>query len=351
MMYTIGIPKEIKANERRVSLTPNIVQELTSNMITVYVEKTAGHDAGFTDEDYLKCGAIICHTAKELYANSNVIVKVKEPLDAEYELINEKHIIFSFFHFASSTTLLKAMIESKASCVAYETIEASKDLPHQIFPILAPMSVIAGEQSMINANKYTIFDETVEVTVIGAGNVGRAAAYKAKELGYKFINLIDKNFEKIKPMESQGFKLYDMTDENLLNLLKKSKIIIGSIYNAGEKATKILSNDVLDILQDGTIIMDVAIDQGGMTDQSRPTTITDPLIAYKNVKIYCVPNIPSCVPNEASCKLSEAVFPYLLHFLQSNDLEDAISKSEQFKSGLNVHKGQIYHKSLLNMLQ
>jgi len=340
MTYIIGVPKEIKAHERRVSLIPQEVQKIVEKGFKVYVQKDAGELAGYPDNDYIASGAVICETAEEVFSHANVIVKVKEPLSSEYPLITDKHTIFSFFHFASCPELLQAMVKSKATCVAYETIQANGT-----YPILAPMSVIAGQHAMIQAVKHVEFNEDDEVTIIGAGNVGQAAAYKAKELGYNCVNLVDKAYDKIAFL--QGFNAYKMTDDNLYHLTKKSKIVVGSVYNTGEKAAKLISDDLLDVMQDGSIIMDVAIDQGGMTEHSKPTTISEPIVMYKNIKLYCVPNIPSQAANDASCKISEAVYPYLCTLLDASDFETAIEKSAEFASGVNIKNGNIYHKSLL----
>lgn len=337
-MYVIGIPKEIKANEKRVSLIPKEVKKIVDKGISVYIQTNAGLDAGFPDNDYIQSGAIICNYIEDIYNKANVIVKVKEPLESEYKLINEKHIIYSFFHFASCPSLLEAMINSKATCIAYETIQ----LDNKTYPILAPMSKIAGEQAMINAHNFLNKNKKNIITIIGVGNVGKAAANKALELGYNKINLIDKDFEKLKELKTDIYNIYEMTDENLLKLLKESNIIIGSIYNTGEKAKKIISNEMLELVPINSIIMDVAIDQGGITEQSKPTTIKDPIINYKNANIYCVPNIPSSVPYEASYNLSEAIYPYLDLLLESKNLDNI-----KLKSGLNICNGIICHQSLL----
>ena len=340
MTHIIGVPKEIKAYERRVSLIPREVQKIVEKGFKVYVQKDAGELAGYPDNDYISCGALICETAEEVFSHANIIVKVKEPLSSEYSLITDKHTIFSFFHFASCPELLQAMVENKATCVAYETIQVDER-----YPILAPMSIIAGQQAIIQAVKHVDFNEDDEVSIIGAGNVGQAAAYKAKELGYKCVNLMDKTYDKIAFL--QGFNAYKMTDDNLYHLMKKSKIVVGSIYNTGEKAAKVISDELLDVMQGGSIIMDVAIDQGGMTEHSVPTTISEPIIMYKNVKLYCVPNIPSQAANDASQKISEEVYPYLCMLLDASNLQDAMEKSPEFTSGVNIMNGIIYHKSLL----
>ena len=310
-MIKIGIPKEIKANEKRVSLIPEEVKKLTeNNNIQVYIQTNAGIGANFTDEDYLKANAIICNTAEEVYLKATIIVKVKEPQIVEYELINETHTIFTFFHFASNKQLSEAMKKTKAKCIAYETIQTKEG----VYPILAPMSKIAGEQAIIEADKFINNNDKSEqvVTIIGVGNVGKASAYKAKEMGYKTIHLMDKDYDKIIGMKKEGFEVHEMRILTLIDLMKVSTIIVGGVYKNGEKASRMVINDMLKLMPEPSIFMDVAIDQGGMTEQSTPTTIDNPIIKYNKTNIYCVPNIPSNVPREASEKLSKAIYPYLM---------------------------------------
>jgi alanine dehydrogenase len=325
-MYIIGIPKEIKAFEQRVSMVPDDIKILLENNddIKIYVQTNAGHNAGYSDNDYIAKGAFILDNIEEIYDKANIIVKVKEPKKREYTLITSKHTILSFFHFAGNNELIKAMIDSKAKCYAYETIQDDSGL----YPILSPMSIIAGKKSMIEAdklikkkNKYTI------ITIIGVGNVGKAAAEQAIKLGYKNINLIDSDYEKIKDIEHGNptiYKAYEMNEKNLKKLLIFSNIVISSIYINGMKAKKIINNELLDLMSHTRpIIMDVAIDQGGTTDQSTPTTLQNPLIKYKNTNIYCVPNIPSTEPIEASIKLSNAIYPYLHSLIATNNVNNA----------------------------
>ncbi len=333
-MLIIGIPKEIKENEFRVSLIPKDVFTLTNKGFKVYIETNAGLGAYYTDNDYINCGAIICNSIDEVYKYANLIVKVKEPQEYEYSLINSNHTIFTFFHFANSSSLINAMLNSKATCIAYETIIDKNGN----FPILAEMSKIAGEQAIIEANKFrNNIDDTI--TIIGVGNVGLASAYKAKEKGYKNINLIDKNFEKIKCLNECGFNVYEFSNLKLIELLSLSHIVIGSIYNNGKKAKKIICNDMLKLLPSNSIIIDIAIDQGGMTEQSIPTTITNPIIKYHNTNIYCVANIPSCVPYQASIKLSSVICPYVIE-IANEKINDVIT------SGINIKNGLIIHPSL-----
>jgi alanine dehydrogenase len=346
-MYIIGIPKEIKEFERRVSIVPNDIKRLlkdgsssssdsSDSGLVIYVQANAGEGAGYSNADYIECGAIILDTIEEIYNKANIIVKVKEPQRKEYSLITSKHTILSFFHFAGNNDLIEAMYDSKAKCYAYETIQDDNGT----FPILSPMSIIAGKKSMTEADKFINKGRTPKgstpnkyaiITIIGVGNVGKAAAEQAMLLGYENINLIDNNYEKIKSIEQSNpaiYKTYEMNDKNLKKLLIFSNIVISSIYSNGMKASKIITNELLDLMSSNTcnyrslhnrpIIMDVAIDQGGTTEQSFPTTLERPLIQYKNTHIYCVPNIPSTEPAEASIKLSNAVYPYLLSLLSVN---------------------------------
>jgi len=352
MTYIIGIPKEIKTNEFRVSLIPDDVKKIVELNIPVFIEKNAGISALFTDEEYINSGAIICETAKEVYEKSNIIIKVKELLETEYDFINDKHIILTFFHFANIPSLINAMINKKPICIAYETIKKDDGT----YPILAPMSIIAGEQSIINANGFIInmrgenrdFRDDV-ITIIGVGNVGRAGAYKAKEMGYRKINLMDKDLGKMNEFVGKdGFNIYEMTNMNLIELLKVSTIVIGSIYNSGEKAKKIITNEMLDLMMDNSIIMDVAIDQGGITEQSNIRPVYDPIIKYNKANIYCVSNIPSIVPRRASMELSKSVYPYIEEIIRDMDIEKTIEKNDELKRGVNIFKGDVWNLNLLN---
>jgi len=352
MTYSIGIPKEIKTNEFRVSIIPDDVKKFVDLNIKVFIEKNAGIGALFTDEEYIDTGAIICETAKEVYEKSNIIIKVKELLETEYDFINHNHIILTFFHFANIPSLISAMIMKKPVCIAYETIKKDDGT----YPILAPMSIIAGEQSITNANgfitnmrgEYRDYRNDI-ITIIGVGNVGKASAYKAKEMGYRIINLMDKDLDKMKEfINKDGFYIYEMTNMNLIELLKVSTIVIGSIYNSGEKAKKIISDEMLNLMMEHSIIMDVAIDQGGITEQSKIRPVYDPIIKYNKTNIYCVSNIPSIVPRRASIELSKVVYPYVEEIIKDMNIEKTIEKNDELKRGVNIFKGDIWNFSLLN---
>jgi len=319
-MYIVGIPKELKQNEQRVSLIPEDVAKLTAKGIEVYFQRDAGNLANNYNEEYMNVGAKICDTIEDIYKNCNFIIKVKEPQEYEYKLINSSHTIFTFFHFASNDKLLNAMINSGSTCYTYETIKVDG-----IYPILSLMSKIAGEQSMMDALKFkfkdTIYNYNTNISIFGAGNAGLAAMHIALNSGFTNINLLDINYEKLKIIkDNYDINIYQMNDENLRKLVKESDIIIGSIYNTGKKATKLITNELLDTMKPNSIIMDIAIDQGGITEQSQPKSITNPIIKYKNTNISCIPNIPSCLPEQASKLLSNAIIKYVMAICNNSEI-------------------------------
>jgi alanine dehydrogenase len=345
-MYIIGIPKEVKSNEGRVSLIPKDVEKLVAKGCIVYYQKGAGYEASYLDIDYISKGAKICDTIEEIYEKATLIVKVKEPQPSEFPLINSKHTIFTFFHFAGNPELLERMIASGATCYAYETISIDID-GLQYYPILAPMSKIAGEHALNEANKFISNDKNlhkmnIPISIVGVGNVGTAAMNTALKLGYKNIILIDKDYEKICKIQKDNSNIisaYELNDDNLEMIARKSIIIVGSVYNRGEKASKMFTNELLELMPQGSILMDVAIDQGGVSSQSRPTTFDFPIIKYKQMNLYCVPNIPSCVPRKASKYLSNSIVEYV-DIIASGEAQQYNEFSEG--KGLNVSNHK-YH--------
>lgn len=307
----VGIPKEIKSNEYRVSMTPKDVGRLIRDGYEVYVETGAGIGSDYMDEEYEKVGAYITEDGETTYRKSNIIVKVKEPQETEYGYINKNHTIMTFFHFASNEALRDAMDKSGARCIAYETIVDENG----IYPILAPMSRIAGEQAMIYGDMYIKKDRESEILVIGCGNVGKASCRIGRKMGYEKINIMDKDVKKMDSMRDDGYNIYEMTDDNLDKLIRRCKIVIGSIYIKGEKASRIITEEMMEEMIEGSIIMDVAIDQGGITDVSRVMTMSNPLIRSGRTSVYCVPNIPASVPREATDTLSSEIYRYIKEYI------------------------------------
>ncbi len=328
----VGIPKEVKAYETRVSLIPSAVKELTSSQVKVYVETNAGKDSGFTDQDYIDAGAEICQSHAEVFDKAELIVKVKEPQPSEFDLITSKHTLFTFFHFAGVPGLEDAMKEKQCTCICYETMQDENGN----FPILAPMSIIAGQESINGGMKYlTRTPQQTIVTVIGAGSVGKAALERALELDFQKVIILDKNIDKVKELLAYAHNAAYASDDTIKRCLSISHLIIGAVYVRGQGAPKIITNELLDIMPDDAVFVDVAIDQGGMTEQSFPVTIQDPISYYKNVKLYCVPNLPARVPQVSSKALSDAVVPYA-KLMAVNGFNYAIEMNEVLKSGLHV---------------
>ena len=339
-MLSIGIPKEIKPYEKRVSIGPDDIIELINYYkslnkdIQVFIQKSAGINGGYSDEDYLiSPSVILCDTIEEVYNKSKIIIKVKEPQPYEFSLIRDEHTIMAFFHFAANKKLETFFNSKKTKCIVYETIKDNKNN----YPLLAPMSKIAGKQGLIVAHNY-INDKyndkkSVKITIIGLGNVGYSSFITAVELGYTNFNLIDVNYEKLMTIKSShpnlNINIINSIDNKneMKNNLIESNIIISSIYNTGQHAERVIDLEVLDNMKEGSVIIDIAIDQGGTTELSKPTTIENPFISYKNVKIYCVPNIPSTVPEEASIEISKSILKYIKNNDDYNDCNNSNNNS------------------------
>jgi len=339
-MLCIGIPKEIKGYENRVSIVPKDLIELMNyykslnKEVKVFIQRNVGKKSGYSDEEYLISDCIrICETIEEVYKNSKLIIKVKEPQPYEYSLIRDDHIIMAFFHFAANKELQDFFNSKKTKCIIYETIKDNNNN----YPILAPMSKIAGKQGFKVAHNYintiTTNDTTNKtiISIIGLGNVGYSSFITAIDLGYTNFNIIDINYEKLMNIKSShpnlNINILNSNDSSIENkneikkTLIESNIIISSIYNTGQHAERVINMEVLDNMKEGSIIIDIAIDQGGTTELSKPTTIENPLISYKNVKIYCVPNIPSTVPEEASIEISKSIKEYIMN--NNDDYNDS----------------------------
>ena len=331
-MMIVGIPKEVKAYETRVSLIPSAVKDLTSSLIKVYVETNAGKDSGFNDQDYIDAGAQICQTHDEVFDKAELIVKVKEPQPSEFDLITEKHTLFTFFHFAGVPGLEEAMKSKNCTCICYETMQDENGN----YPILAPMSMIAGQEAINGGIKYlTRTPQQTIVTIIGAGSVGKAALDRALELDFQKVIILDKNIDKVKELLTYAHNAAYASDDNIKRCLSISHLIVGAVYVRGQGAPKIITNDLLDIIPDEAVFVDVAIDQGGMTNQSFPGTIEDPVSYYKKVKLYCVPNLPARVPHKSTQALSDVVVPYV-KLLAINGVKKATAINPVLKSGLHI---------------
>lgn len=352
----IGLPKEIKNNENRVALTPSGVHTLVSNGHRVYVETRAGVNSGFTDEAYLNAGAIIRESAIEIFAEAEMIVKVKEPIPQEYDLIRPKQLVFTYFHFASNEELTKAMIKSGAVCLAYETVEVNRTLP-----LLIPMSEVAGRMSIQQGAKYLEKPQggkgillggvpgvnPAHVLILGGGVVGTHAAYMAAGLG-AHVTIADISLPRLRQLsEIMPANVDTMMSShyNIEEILPRTDLVIGAVLIPGAKAPSLISREMLKLLPQGAVLVDVAIDQGGCFETSRPTTHANPVYEVDGILHYCVANIPGAVPCTSTLALTNATLPYVLT-LADKGWKKACEEHEDLRKGLNIVEGKVVCKAV-----
>ncbi len=353
----IGVPKEIKPAENRVGMTPSGVLEMTKAGHTVYVQAGAGFSTDFYDEDYEKAGAKILPTIEEVYAIAEMIVKVKEPIEPEYKLIKENQLLFTYFHFASCEPLTKAMIEQKAVCLSYETVET----PDRKLPLLIPMSEVAGRMATQEGAKYlerTFKGRGVllggvpgvppaKVLVIGGGVVGTQAAKMAAGLGAD-VTIMDLNIDRLRQLDDimpANVKTMVPNEMRVRDFVKDVDLIIGAVLIPGAKAPKLITKDMLPTMKQGTVMVDVAIDQGGCFETSKPTTHDDPTYIIDDVIHYTVANMPGAVPFTSTLALTNATLPYAIQ-LANKGWEQACKDSTALKLGLNIVKGDVVYKAV-----
>lgn len=353
----IGIPKEIKNNENRVALTPSGAYELTKKGHTVYVQTTAGVNSGFADEAYVAAGAKILSTIEEVYAIAEMILKVKEPIEPEYALIKPGQLLFTYFHFASSEALTHAMLKSGAVCCAYETVER-KD---RSLPLLIPMSEVAGRMST-QEGRYFLEKprggkgkllggvpgvKPAKVFVIGAGVVGTAAARTAAGTGAD-VTICDISMPRLSYLADvmpRNVKTLMSSEYNIREELKTADLVIGSVLIPGAKAPKLVTRDMLKDMEPGTVMVDVAIDQGGCFETSHPTTHEDPVYTVDGILHYCVANIPGAVPYTSTLALTNVTLPYAM-LLADKGWKQACKECEELRKGLNVVEGKVVYRSV-----
>jgi alanine dehydrogenase len=353
----IGIPKEIKQGEYRVSTTPGGVKELCQLGHQVQVEKNAGAGSGFTDADYQKAGASIVDTAEEVYANNLLIVKVKEPLATEYSLLKEHHILFTYLHLASSLPLTQALMKSGATCIAYETVEKSD----RSLPLLAPMSEVAGRMATQqgawflekqNGGKGVLLGgvpgiPAAKVVVLGGGTVGTQAARIAAGMGAN-VSILDVNFSRLRYLDEvmpRNVQTIVSNQAHIEQALWNADLIIGAVLVPGDKAPVIVSAEQIKTLAPGTVVVDVAIDQGGCIETTRATSHKDPVYEVNGVLHYCVPNMPGAVPRTSTMALSATTLPYIKQ-IADKGWEEATRANPELAKGLNVVKGKVVYEAV-----
>ena len=356
----IGIPKELKNNENRVGMTPAGVAELKKHGHTVYVQHTAGENSGFSDEEYKAVGAEILPDIKDVYAQADMIVKVKEPIEPEYALIKKDQLVFTYFHFACDKPLTDAMIKSGAVCLAYETVQKAD---HSL-PLLIPMSEVAGRMAALNGAFYLQKTKggkgklisgvpgvkPTKVLVLGGGTVGEAAARMAAGMGAD-VTITDISLPRLRQLEMElpanVHALYS-SEHNIRKELPDVDIVIGSVLVPGDKTPHLITRDMLKLMEKGTVLVDVAIDQGGCFETSHPTTHSDPVYEVDGILHYCVANIPGVVPYTSTMALTNATLRYAVA-LADKGWRQACKDDEALYRGLNIVNGKVTFKAVADV--
>jgi len=353
----IGVPKEIKPQENRVGLTPESVKDLISNGHTVLVENNGGFEAGFYNNQYVKAGAKIVDKAEDIFNDSEVIVKVKEPLSSEIKMIRENQIVFTYLHLAAAKELTEGLVKSKSVCIAYETVTDKNGR----LPLLAPMSAVAGRMS-IQAGAHSLEKhqkgrgillggapgvEPATVVILGGGVVGENAALIATGMKAK-VYIVDKSSERLEELKQKfGDTIIPMLSNkaDLKKLISECVLLIGGVLIPGAEAPKLITKDMLKLMKRGSVIVDVAIDQGGCVETSKPTTHANPTYIVNDVVHYCVTNMPGGVPRTSTLALNKATLPFLVK-LANKGCTKALEEDKNFLSGLNIFKGQVTYKAV-----
>ena len=359
-MMKIGIPKEIKQGESRVGMTPAGVAELIKHGHQVFVQHTAGEGSGFSDEAYEHVGAEILPTIEDVYAQSDMIIKVKEPIESEYALIRKDQLVYTYFHFASDRPLTEAMIKSGAVCLAYETVE---EADHSL-PLLRPMSEVAGRMAVLNGAYYLQKTKggkgklisgvpgvkPTKVLVLGGGTVGEAAARMAAGMGADVV-ITDISLPRLRQLSielpANVTTLYS-SEHNIRQELRDVDIVIGSVLIPGDKTPHLITRDMLSLMEPGTVLVDVAIDQGGCFETSHPTTHAEPVYTVDGIVHYCVANIPGAVPNTSTMALTNATLKYALQ-LADKGWRKACEDNPALRKGLNIVEGKVVFKPIADV--
>ena len=353
----IGVPKEIKPQENRIGLTPDSVKTLVSEGHEVLVENNGGFEAGFGNDQYTNAGAKILDKASDIFNDAEIIVKVKEPQKNEVDMIRENQIVYTYLHLAAAKELTEGLIKSKSINIAYETVTDDNGR----LPLLAPMSAVAGRMS-VQAGAHCLEKnqkgrgillggapggEPANVLILGGGVVGENAAIIATGMRAK-VHIVDKSEERLKQLVQMfGNKIIpERSDKIDLNkLVSEADLLVGGVLIPGAEAPKLVTKDMLKLMKRGSVIVDVAIDQGGCVETSKPTTHGDPTYIVDDVVHYCVANMPGGVPRTSTFALNQATLPYLVK-LANKGYQKALGEDKNFLAGLNVFKGQVTYKAV-----
>ncbi|MDY3858416.1 MAG: alanine dehydrogenase [Muribaculaceae bacterium] len=353
----IGVPKEIKNNENRVGVTPAGARELVAHGHEVYVQSTAGEGTGFSDAEYEAAGAKMLPTIEEVYSIAEMIIKVKEPIRPEYHLIKRNQVVFTYFHFASDRELTEAMLRSGAVCIAYETVR----LPDRSLPLLVPMSEVAGRMSIQEGCRFLEKPQggrgilmggvpgvkPAKVLILGAGVVGRNAAMMAAGLGAD-VTIADISLPTLRHINEvmpKNVKTLYSSRHNIEMELPTTDLVIGSVLIPGAKTPKLITRDMLKLMRPGTLLVDVAIDQGGCFETSEPTTHSNPTYTIDGIVHYAVANIPGAVPFTSTLALTNATLPYALR-LADKGWREACKADHALEQGVNIVEGKVVYKAV-----
>lgn len=353
----VGVPRELKDNEFRVAITPAGAHALVEAGHTVLVESQAGAGSGFADDRYRAAGATIVPTRADVYRDADLVVKVKEPLPEERSLLQPGQVLFAYLHLAASEDLTRALIDRGVSAVAYETVQ----LASGSLPLLAPMSEIAGRMAVQVAAHFLEREHggagkllsgvpgvpSAEVVVIGAGAVGTNATQIALGMGAHVV-VVDRNLERLRYLDLVLHGSLTTLAANPLHIAEAvagADVAVGAVLVPGAKAPRVVTREVIARMRPGSVVVDVAIDQGGCFETSRPTTHSHPTYLVDGVVHYCVTNMPGAVPHTSTLALTNATLPYVLE-LANKGLEQAIADNPELARGLNVHRGSITHETV-----
>ena len=358
----VGVPKEIKNNENRVAMTPAGVFELVARSHQVLIEASAGVGSGFSDAEYLAAGASLANSAKEVWEKADMIVKVKEPIAPEYALMRKGQILFTYLHLAASRECTDAIVKSGTTAIAYETVQ----LANRSLPLLQPMSEVAGRLSaQIGAYQLMKFNggtgvlmggvpgtPKAKVVVIGGGVAGTEAALVANGMGAE-VTVIDLSLSRLRELDARfqsQVQTRASTGYEIANQLKDADLVIGSVLIPGEKAPKLVTDAMVKGMKKGAVLVDIAIDQGGCFEHSRPTTHDDPTYQVHDTTYYCVANMPGAVPATATRALTNATLPYVIA-LATKGWKGALAADPALALGLNVHEGKVVYQAVADVFR
>jgi len=353
----VGVLKEIKAEENRVSMTPAGVEIMRHNGHSVLVEKDAGKGSGFSDDDYASAGAKIVESAQEIYQRSEMVMHVKEPMPSEYGLIREDQIIFTYLHLAAAEELTHELLRSRSVNIAYETIQKADGS----LPLLTPMSEVAGRMAIQQGAKYLEMTQgghgillggvpgvdPGNVLIIGGGIVGTNAAKMACGLGAR-VYLLDMNLDRLRylsdVMPSNCFLLMS-SPTTIRDIIQRADVVVGAVLIPGAKAPKLVTREMLKNMKPGAVMVDVAIDQGGCFETSKPTTHSNPIYEVEGIVHYCVANMPGAVPKTSTLALTNATLPYAVQ-IANKGWRKAMKDNHEIKVGANLVEGRITYKAV-----